>query len=233
MGVFKFSSFSIQQNDFVFKVGTDSMILGALIASNSPKKILDIGCGSGILSLFCATKYPDSNITALDLNEAAVSLTQLNFVNNNIANVVEVICEDFSQFETKDRFDLIISNPPYFVNSTKSEKSHLEIARHQDSLSIETLLVQAERYLTPTGELMLILPFEFDTIVMSLITKLNLHCNRKIEINSLPNQPWRITYVFSRNITPLTPIELTVRNPDGTYHDSYKLLCARYHDREI
>jgi tRNA1Val (adenine37-N6)-methyltransferase len=233
MGVFKFASFSIQQNDFVFKVGTDSMILGALIESNSPKNILDIGCGAGILSLFCATKYPTARITSIDLNEAAVSLTELNFVNNGIANVVEFICEDFNRYETMDKFDLIISNPPYFVNSTKSEKSHLEIARHQDSLSIETLLERAEKYLSATGELMLILPFEFDAIVMSLTKQIHLHCNRKIEINSLPNQPWRITYVFSRNITPFTPIELTVRNPDGTYHDSYKLLCAKYHDREI
>ncbi len=233
MGVFKFSSFSIQQNDFVFKVGTDSMILGALIETNSPKRILDIGCGSGVLSLFCATKYPNASITSLDLNEAAVSLTQLNFVNNDISNVVEFICKDFNAYESIEKFDLIISNPPYFVNSTKSEKSHLEIARHQDSLSIETLLVQAETFLTSTGELMLILPFEFDAIVMSLAKQINLHCNRKIEINSLPNQPWRISYVFSRIMSTSKATELTVRNPDGSYHDSYKLLCAKYHDREI
>ena len=178
-GIFRFKQFAINQDKCAMKVGTDSVLLGSWCKVNNKHKILDIGSGTGILSLMLAQRASDSIIDAIEIDNNAYLQSVENINNSPWKNRINIFNNSFQAFAEKSscKYDLIISNPPYFENSLKSDCHKRTTARHTDSLSYEDLLSNAVDLLAENGIIALVYPIEshekIKTIAKSLSLKFN------------------------------------------------------------
>ena len=121
------------------KVGTDGVLLGAWAEVKSSPKILDIGTGTGLIAIMLAQRYPLSQITAIEIDEAAAAQAKMNVARSPWTKRIQVICNDFSLFRTESKYNLIVSNPPYFVDALNCPDKQRNMARHTCELNYELL----------------------------------------------------------------------------------------------
>ena len=128
MKPFQFKNFTVNQSSKVFRVGTDGVLLGASATVKDAQNILEIGTGTGLIALMIAQRNPDANITALDINEEAVAIASENFRNSPFSNRLKAVLQDFKIHKTDEKFDLIVSNPPFFEeNPSEKERQDMSI----------------------------------------------------------------------------------------------------------
>ena len=160
---FTFKQFHIDDMNCGMAVGTDSVVLGAWAQLTTAKTVLDIGAGSGLLSLMAAQRS-QAHITAVELDASAAHACQHNFGNSpwvNRLTLVNSSIQDFCQkIEYKGEFEHIICNPPYFEQGTQAIQSQRAMARHTDSLSFTALLDAIHVCLAAQGNASLILPMQ-------------------------------------------------------------------------
>lgn len=147
------------------KVGTDGVLLGAwahidCIEEGRELNILDIGTGTGLIALMLAQRYTSSHVTAIEIDEEASTQAHENVTNSPFADRVEVINVPLQEFSTHKRFDLVVSNPPYFMDSLKAPDVRRSIARHTDTLTYEVLFSCAYNILSENGIISVVLPAE-------------------------------------------------------------------------
>ena len=159
MSIFKFKHFDILQKDSAMKVGTDSMILGSFIDSLNKTKGLDIGSGTGVLSLMIAQKNDIIDIIGVEVDDLAVIESIENFKKSKWGNRLKVVKDDFLNLNLEDEFDLIFSNPPYFQTTNQNFETRKAQARHESFLPVNSLLKKVKKILAPTGSFWVIIPF--------------------------------------------------------------------------
>lgn len=168
---FCFKQFTINQESCAMKVGTDSVVLGAW--ANVPDvdvdkiNILDIGTGTGILSLMMAQRYENSNIVAIDCDKDAIKQAKENFDNSQFADRITTSHCLIQDFQSIHLYDAIICNPPYFVNSLKCKDSSRTVARHTSTLTFAELMSNANRLLNTEGELSIIIPTDYESDIIA------------------------------------------------------------------
>lgn len=142
------------------KVTTEGCLLGAWSAANAtrPKRILDIGAGTGLLSLMLVQAFPQAEITAVELNPDVAAECLSNFESSPWSNRLSMVCSSIQTFERTDLYDLIISNPPFFAKSLPAALSHEHMARHADQLSVTELVLAIDQSLAPDGEAIVLFP---------------------------------------------------------------------------
>jgi tRNA1Val (adenine37-N6)-methyltransferase len=161
---FNFKTFGVQFTKKVFPVGTDSALLGAWMCNtfNSIKDIptaLDIGCGTGILSLFAA-KTLNAHVTAIDIQQTAVNQCFENAKSNTLDHRISPTLCDINAFEPETAFDIIVCNPPYFPD-IKMVNTEREIARQTgEHFTVDILMEKASAILNSEGSLYLVIPFD-------------------------------------------------------------------------
>ena len=158
MGNFRFKQFEIQQDRCAMKVGTDGVLLGAWAPGG--KRILDIGSGTGLISLMMAQRFPEATVVGIDLDADACSQASENVAANPLADRVNIVHCALQNFEASGLFDAIVSNPPFFVNSLKNPDSKRTMARHTDSLPFRDLFRGVKRLLSEDGVFSAIVPAE-------------------------------------------------------------------------
>jgi tRNA1Val (adenine37-N6)-methyltransferase len=172
VSIFKLQQFSVKQTISGMKICSDSLLFGAVIPVNQATKVLDIGTGTGILSLMLAQKANadiDSklhSVTAVELTQEAAKEAQENFGNSPWSDQLKAIQQDIQQFsqthkdEKTDGYDLIISNPPFFVDQSKTSTDNplRHVARHSDQLPFNDLCQSIDQLLTASGSVYLLLP---------------------------------------------------------------------------
>ena len=136
---FQFKQFAIQQDKTSMKVGTDGVLLGAWTNIENAKTILDIGAGTGLISLMIAQRS-EKLVYALEIEENAYNQALENFKNSKWHNSLFLTHSSLQNYKTSLKFDIIVSNPPFFNNSYKIQDSNRNLARHTDSLSFKELL---------------------------------------------------------------------------------------------
>lgn len=157
---FNFKQFSIQQDLCSMKVGTDGVLLGAWTNTDNASRILDIGTGTGLIALMLAQRS-DAIITAVDAEENAYNQTKINFNASPWKERLSIVHAKIQEYQTDEKFDLIVSNPPYFTGYFSSDNLSRNIARSADVLlPYEDLIAAAKRLLREDGRLSLILPFD-------------------------------------------------------------------------
>jgi tRNA1Val (adenine37-N6)-methyltransferase len=156
---FEFKQFTINQSKCAMKVGTDAVLLGAWVEINEAKRILDIGTGTGVIAMMMAQKSK-AEIVALDIDAMACQQSLENVKNTPWVDRVCIYNESLQQFASKhaSKFDLIVSNPPYFVDAFKSAEESRNQARHADQLPFIDLINCAIQLLNSGGRICLILP---------------------------------------------------------------------------
>lgn len=229
MSVFQFKEFSIIQDVSAMKVGTDAMILGSLINSNSKVNCLDVGTGTGVLSLMIAQRNSDICIQAIEIDSESAEEAQINFQNSAWSNRLSLVQSDFRAFSSEIQFDLIISNPPYFENGILNESSRKANTRHEDSLPLIELFQRVESLLTSNGHFWLILPYETANKWKIKAKGLNLFCEQEIIIYGKSNLPKRTVFCFSKIGMKCIESSIVIRNNDNSYTDEYKKLTVDFH----
>jgi len=228
MSVFHFKHFSVDQTGCAMKIGTDSLVFGAWIDSNFiPKRILDVGTGTGVLSLMMAQKFPEAEIISLEIDSEALHTANLNFQHNELGKNCTAFHQDFLTYTDAGFFDLIISNPPYFENSTKSGLENRDLARHTDDLPLSELFNKSKALLSENGCLGLILPQE--TMAKYLTESNDLNLIKRLDVHGKEGKHNRTCALFSKAEADLEIAKLVVRNTDGSYTDEYKKLTVEFH----
>lgn len=227
MKPFHFQQFSIQQSKEVFRVGTDGVLLGVLADVFNKNKILEIGCGTGIISLIIAQRNPKAEIFAFDIDDNAVELAKINFENSPFAERLKVEKADFNEFKTENLFDLIICNPPYF-EANSSEKDIL--ARQKVALNFEDLIKNASKFLIKSGTFSVIIPAgEFENFHKIAIEN-ELHLKKKIEIFGIEGGVLkRVILEFSKTEFKTEIIQFIIEKSPRKYSNAYLKLTKDFH----
>lgn len=156
--VFKFKSFEVDQVGCAMKINTDGVLLGAIAVHVQPGNILDIGTGTGVIALMLAQRYSSAHVDAVEIDASAADTASRNCINSPFKDRTTVFSGSFEDFSSSRKYDLIVSNPPYFVNDLKNPEKRKEIARHADEDFFSLLLRKTSSMLTAVGALWLILP---------------------------------------------------------------------------
>lgn len=215
------------------KVGTDAMILGALIDSQGKSSCLDIGTGTGVLSMMVAQRNSEIKVLAIEIDEASAEEATVNFQNSSFSDRLAVVKQDFRVLDFTDRFDLIISNPPYFENGLLNESSRKAKTRHEESLPLIELFEKASSLLSQNGHFWLILPYETAGKWIATAMDTGLFCEQEIAIFGKPNLPKRMVLCFSNVENSHLKKSIVIRNEDNTYTDEYKNLTEDFHGIKI
>ena len=231
MNEFKFKQFTISQNKTPMKLSTDSVLLGAWANHLSPEKILDIGTGTGILALMAAQKFPSASIIALEINKTAYKEALENIKNSPWKNRITALYQDFIEYSqsTNEKFDLIISNPPYFENQLKPADKGKQIAKHTIKLSFETLIKNTEKILSEKGLFSVIIPKLEEQKFIHLCSQNFLFLSRRTSIFPTDKKAAnRVMLEFSRTIEAVEEAEIIIRK-DNTYTPEYLKLTKEFY----
>ncbi|OCA75530.1 tRNA1(Val) (adenine(37)-N6)-methyltransferase [Chryseobacterium arthrosphaerae] len=227
MKPFTFKQFEIQQSRDVFRVGTDGVLLGALAAVESAFRVLEIGTGTGLISLMLAQRNPQADFLGLDISADAAALTALNFENAPFRERMKNIHQDFKTFATEEKFDLIVSNPPYFEESG-SEKD--KIARQTVELNFMQLISKSAQVLSEGGILSVIIPVEAGEVFISIAGENKLFLNRKVNIKGIEGaKVKRLVLEFSLTEKQLSESEFIIEKSPRIYSDQYLELTKEFH----
>lgn len=235
---FRFKQFSVLVSPGVFPITTDAVLLGSWIQLDSSDKILDIGTGSGILSLMAAQKAAvHANITALDSDKNSVQCATYNFEQSPWQSKLNAYClnaEDLlnsnlnHQFEY--RFDQIICNPPYFSDSLLSPNGDKNRARHQLALSFPLLVKIAEAYLNPNGKISLVLPAVGSDMLVNQMQRVNLCLSRVLKVrNKHASKTNRVLLEFAKAKTACVEFELFLYDENGKRSKEYSILTQEFY----
>jgi tRNA1Val (adenine37-N6)-methyltransferase len=195
---FKFKQFTIRQDRSNFKVGTDGVLLGACADVSGKRYVLDIGTGTGLIALMVAQRC-DALIMAIEPDIDSYSQAIENVNQSKWAkNIVVENCK-LQDFNSVQKFDLIITNPPFFIRSLKNPDPLKSYARHNDSLTHADLMTGANRLLEEDGIIQLILPYEEGSVFIAEAHEYGFYCNSILKVRPLPDSEIkRLILGFSR-----------------------------------
>lgn len=229
MGGFRFKQFAVEQDDVAMKVGTDGVLLGAWAGCEGARRILDIGTGTGVIALQMAQRNATAQISAVEIDETASRRARANFDMSPWAERLQVVQVAVQQFEPTEQFDLIISNPPYFVDSLLPPDERRSTARHTHDLTFEELDRAVCRLLHEDGRFAIILPeVEFGRFLM--LTQL--HLVRRCNVHSVEGGAIkRVMGEFAKQSTAETiyeniAIEVAKR---GEFSEEYRALTKDFY----
>ncbi|MCD1115880.1 tRNA1(Val) (adenine(37)-N6)-methyltransferase [Chryseobacterium turcicum] len=227
MKPFTFKQFEIQQSKNVFRVGTDGVLLGVLANVNHASKALEVGTGTGLISLMLAQRNASAQFLGIDINEDAVDLTRSNFENSPFTTRLKNNHQDFKSFESAEKFDLIVSNPPYFEESG-SEKDKL--ARQTVELNFLQLIAKSSKLLSENGILSVIIPFEAGVDFTRIALESQLFLSRKINIIGIENSKIkRLVLEFSLEEKEVEESDFIIEKSPRQYSDQYLELTKEFH----
>lgn len=214
------------------KVGTDGVLLGAWTDVTSVNTILDIGTGSGVIALMLAQRTTrQTNIDAIEIEHGAFEQAYENITHAAWRDRVMAHHVALQQFESARRYDLIVSNPPYFQNSQKPPDEKRVQARHTTSLSYPELLSSSETLLTKTGRLSVILPFTEGLQFITLAKQYNLYCTRQWSFRTRQEKPierWLLEFSFIPQQTPEHG-EILLYSHGEEWSEAYKMLTKDFY----
>jgi len=231
--IFQFKHFSISQSNSALKVGTDAMVLGALIETSTEKSALDIGAGTGVLALMLAQKNATLTIDAIEIDSATCLDANLNFMNSKWKDRLTLIEGDFLTYAFTNKYDLIVSNPPFYVDGLVSENDRTNQAKHANDLNFETLFYRVNQLLSSEGTFWLIYPFETHAFVESIARKNELFPSQLIEIQGKPNRPTRMVVCFNKIALPIKCEIFVIRDEEGNYSPNYIESTREFHSKKI
>lgn len=212
------------------KVGTDGCLLGAWFNIDDSERILDIGAGTGLISIMAAQRS-NAKITGIEIDPIAALKAIENVNNSPWSNRIEIINIDATEYEPTEKFDTIVSNPPYFANSLKCDSKQRTLARHNDSLPPASFFSQAKKMLKPGGTISLILPTDIlDEWLCEALFK-GFATHRITHIQTTPRKAPKRTMVELRAYTcnsPLTETLILEENPGIYSTEARKLLKDFY-----
>lgn len=192
------------------KVGTDGVLLGAW-SKTTECNTLDIGTGTGLIALMLTQRTKTALIDAIEIDEVASKEAQENFNTSNWKDRLTIINKPLQNYTPQKKYNLIISNPPFFIDATKAPETNRNTARHTDTLSFNELIKATKRLLSDDGIFSLILPTNEASHFIKIAFEAQLYLNRKCLVKPNPTKAAkRVLMEFSFNETTIIEEELTI-----------------------
>ncbi len=229
MSSFRFKCFEVEQSGVAMKVGTDGVLLGAWASFGDARRVLDIGTGTGVIALMAAQRSSAETIVAIEIDSAAATCAASNFAASPWSGRLSVVEGAVQEYATDARFDYIISNPPYFVDSLRSPDARRTTARHATDLTFEQLSAAVERLLSAGGRFGVVLPTE-QMEQFASITPLAML--RRCDVRSVPGGAIkRVLAEFGRERSDEIRVEnLTIEtDARGEFSDQYRALTKDFY----
>lgn len=233
---FSFKQFTIEQDRCAMKVGTDGVLLGSWVSlENLPFSVLDIGAGTGLIALMLAQRSDAGQIDAIEIDEDAYEQCVENFENSPWAD--RLFCfhaslDEFAEEPEDEKYDLIVSNPPYFVPNERETDlpENRKKARFYDSLPFTDLVDYASQLLSDNGELAVIVPFSEEQAFIAFAKAKSLHTNRITRVRGTENAPLKRSLLqFSFSEKPIEENELTLEVSRHQYTGEFKTLVQDFY----
>ncbi len=240
MKAFKFKQFEVEQDRCAMKIGTDSVLLGAWTAvDNYPFSILDIGAGTGVLSLMMAQRCNAELIDAIEIDDDAYEQCVSNFEQSAWGDRLFCYHASLLEFteEVDDTYDIIISNPPFYAPTLSSNDDNTmsesrKTARFTDALPFEHLITSASKLLTEDGTFNVIIPFEAETHFIDLASKVSLYPNHILHVQGTPaSEVKRSLISFSFENKPLKTDTLIIETSRHQYTEDYINLTKDFYQK--
>lgn len=192
--------------------------------------MLDVGTGTGLIALQLAQRAPSAEITGIEIDPEAAAQASENVARSEWKDRIRIVCQDFRHFCPEEKFDLIVSNPPYFVNSVKCPDDQRRLARHTDELNYELLFRHSASLLSEVGLLCLIFPAEAERSVTEIAWEQQFHPSRRLRLFTKPGKPCRrILLAFSRLPVTCSDETLCIESASGTYTPEYQSLMQDFY----
>ncbi|WP_316767726.1 tRNA1(Val) (adenine(37)-N6)-methyltransferase [Pedobacter frigiditerrae] len=229
MSIFKFKQFEVDQTGCAMKINTDGVLLAAIAESTAPKHILDIGTGTGVIALMLAQRFPDAFIEAVEIDEQASATASKNFQLSVFSNRLTINNTAIEQYNNPNKFDLIISNPPYFVNDLKNAEQKKGIARHTDEVFFNELILKVSSLLTEQGSFWFILPVKQARLLIAKAESLGLYLTTQIDLHSdISKAAFRWIVCLSKKQTKVQLKNFYIYKSEKVYSNAYKDLLQDF-----
>ena len=232
---FQFKQFRVDQGQCAMKVTMDACLFGALVSVEESRRILDIGTGTGLLSLMAAQRSL-AHIDAIELDDNAARQARLNVAQSPWSDQITVIKSAIQRFSgTPDGYDTIICNPPFFENSLKAPDKQRNMARHTCNLSFDELAQAINHHLTHSGKAWVLLPvLSTSSFLKAIESYSELKSDQIISIRSKPErQDHRHVLTITKNRVGVpgdrTPANILIHTETGGYSDRVKELLSGYY----
>jgi tRNA1Val (adenine37-N6)-methyltransferase len=232
LSTFHFNEFVLNQFANAHKVGTDSMLLGAVINASNNKIALDIGAGTGVLALMLAQRNSSIKITCVEIDQKSAEECKNNVKKSPWFNRIETINAEFTQYNFQQKFDLIFTNPPYYLTNNSSSESN-ERTKHITPEALQSWLNKIADLLTKKGDFWMIWPSETSLKIIEMAHDTGLYVSRKINIYSKKNKLSRNILCFNCEKKEVLNEQLIIRNEDNSYSDAYCTLTSDFHFKEF
>lgn len=229
---FKFKRFTVWHDQCAMKVGTDGVLLGSWVRTDGVGRLLDVGTGTGLIALMLAQRSR-AVIDAIDLDADACRQAEGNVLASPFADRIQIHPLSLHAYaaESAGGYDLIVSNPPYFNRSLKCANEQRTLARHNDSLHLDSLLADCCRLLAPAGRIALVLPSDQEKELLIRAAENRLLVVRRTDVLPTPTSlPKRLLVELSSAsllIAPFTRLVLEVARHQ--YTADYKDLTKDYY----
>lgn len=230
---FKFKEFEVIQDGSTMKVGTDGVLLGAWASVESATTILDIGTGTGVIALMLAQRATTAEVHGVEIDEYAFMQTEENFRNSQWSGRMRVFNMPIQEFAdaTEQRYDLIVSNPPFFTGGTLSENADKLSVRHTIKLPHGDLLKSVRQLLEKKGKFCVVLPYLEGLRFKEMAQTTGLFCNKATGVKPNMNKPVeRLLLEFSYIPKEYQYTELSIAKPaTGNWTEEYKKLTSDFY----
>jgi tRNA1Val (adenine37-N6)-methyltransferase len=231
---FQCKQFTIQQHKTAMKVCTDSCLFGSLLPLQNGidhpiQNVLDVGTGTGLLSLMYAQQNTTAKITALEIEPSAVQQAIDNIQQSPFVNTIMVLEQDFFTYETSEQWDLIICNPPFYINDLRSPIKEKIVAHHNPQFSLELFIQKAVKLLTDNGCIVLLLPYKRNTEILAIATNQGLFPAQQYLIKQTPKHDYfRVIYNFTTTNIPMRSEEIIIK-ADNQYTNTCTALLKPFY----
>lgn len=228
---FRFKQFEVFQDSCAMKVGTDGVLLGAW--SGYRGRVLDVGTGTGVIALMLAQRGA-TEVDAIEIDADAAAQAASNFAISPWSDILRVTCDTFQQYAAScdKRYDTIVSNPPYFINSLKSPQQSRLAARHTQMLPYEDLARGVVSLLKEDGEFFAIFPYEESNIFVALAALEGLFLNSRVEVRPVTGRAVK-RVMLGMSLKKSVEVEqstlVIASDQQRSYTDSYRELTKDFY----
>jgi tRNA1Val (adenine37-N6)-methyltransferase len=226
---FQFKQFTVHQSRAAMPVTTDACIFGALIDLGEAKTALDVGTGTGLLSLMLAQRHTNTRFTGIDIDTESLKDAEMNFKESLWTDRLNATHADFLNWNTPEKFDAIVCNPPFFQNQLPSIVINKRNARHSHTLEHEKMVAKMAQMLNPDGQVWLLIPEIHLNDILVYLKVNKLHTNYLCSIRPSAAKPVHLTVLMAGTFQHKTTEQELVVYENGMLTEQTKTLLSGYY----